>query len=38
MLNVKLVKEIEKKNLESHELVKVVTHVNRSEASQMKKL
>jgi hypothetical protein len=38
MLNVKIVKEIEKMDPELHELVKLVTHVNRSQALQMKKL
>jgi len=38
MLNVKIIQEIEKKkDHKPHELVKIVTHVNRSEASQIKK-
>ena len=37
MLNVKIIQEIEKKKKDPkpHELVKFVTHVNRSEASQI---
>jgi len=38
MLNVKILKEIEKKKHEQYELVKLVTHDNRREASQIKKL
>jgi hypothetical protein len=38
MLNVKIIKEIEKMNPELHELVKLITNFNRSEALHMKKL
>jgi hypothetical protein len=38
MLNVKILKEVEKKKHEQHELLKLVTHDNRHEASQIKKL
>jgi hypothetical protein len=38
MLNIKIIQEIEKKkDPKPHELVKFVTHVNRSEALQIKK-
>ena len=38
MLNVEIIKKIKKNDPKSHELVKLVFYINRSEASQIKRL